>query len=1022
MIDNSYDKVIPEDIHTYVLNPIINEEFGDKNRFEENVQKEFFMDTSGNISLDPNNKYFILLKNNLEWFLNIESKNKIRNFFIGTISQNSDIFYHKFKLFIVLICENAIKSKFFNDDLIEVNDILLEYKYDELERYNIKLYLPTTSISILNDSLVLTWYEYFNAINNPITSKSYQKLYHEKFHHADEELREPHLTHKIKLGFKDDNFSITFLTARSYHELIHQQNVYIIFDLKNKKQNLWSDVPKDLIDFIIEILENYPYISSVIFKGIHKLPKSIIKSINKLKRTTSPLTSWYYHSRSIHTVKATKYENEKLNLTFKKLNIFIGKNNSGKTYTLKELYDNSDKLHYNKVKINQKTLGNIPKKDFYFIPKLRTLKSAKGTYENVYQRFWEFFEKLNTMRNFRTENDNQIWEIDHFPEIIELFSTEYSETLEERDKFLFKRSWLIFVKFKEVLENWRRRIQDFISIRIKDPERIGKGAKFDLKSFDNIVNETINDWTTFGSGTQELLNLIFIIEYLKYGPLTDLSKSPPNVLDIDEFYESIFLARSIRALFIDEPELSLHPSLLRSFFDYLADASKLVQIFIGTHSTQFLEIEDFFKHLEDDISLILCLKGKFEDDNFRHIKITKNNIMLVIDEMFNYDVLETAVYLSKNNYKYFDLIDYSDREYDLGQFNKIRYSQDPEMKELKKLGTVYEDPKNRLIQNTYFLSIDCEDVRLQSDFNDTSQLEKVFLCQLNKYPSKQPEDESRITFKDMLEFCNNCWDKRAFKDYVLRYSEEQSEKVYSIIKDFLREIKANGIPEKKSLIVFPENTVPYAALKILIEFAIENRIVIVGGMEHQKISEIDKSLEKLGSLSNSYVNKYQYYVFKGNKEIDENTFLNQAVIINATGLFTFQIKHVPVYFKNKNITEGIPILLKHQFKKVLTVIGNVSVFICKDFLVNHKMIDKWMNIHKVNITIVPSFTDLIYPFRNKLGELVSLKDNEKKIFIFANVAKYGGSGIYKYSLRREYEYGKITLLKPYEESWKSWKV
>ncbi|GAH16521.1 unnamed protein product, partial [marine sediment metagenome] len=115
-----------------------------------------------------------------------------------------------------------------------------------------------------------------------------------------------------------------------------------------------------------------------------------------------------------------------------------------------------------------------------------------------------------------------------------------------------------------------------------------------------------------------------------------------------------------------------------------------------------------------------------------------------------------------------------------------------------------------------------------------------------------------------------------------------------------------------------------------------------------------------------------------------------------------------------------PILPKHQFKKILTVIGDIAVFICKDFLVNYELIDKWMKIHDIKIMVVPSFTELFYPFRNKFGELISLKENEEKTFIFANVAKYGGSGIYKYSLRRKYEYGKINLLGPYEESWKSW--
>ena len=1017
MIDNTFEKIIPKDIQSSVLNPIIKQKFEGNNKFEENIQKELFMDSTGNICLEPDNKYFVLLRDNIEWLLDIESKMMIRDYLNEKFLQNSDTFYRNFKQFIVLICENAIKSKFFKDDMIEISDIIVEYEFNELERYNIKLYLPKTSLSVINDYVVLTWYEYLSSIDNKFNSKIY-----ERYGFNEEELKGPHLTHKFERGFRKENFSITFYTARHNHELINLQTVYIIFNLKNKKRQLWSDVPKDLIDNIIEIIENYPYISNVIFKELNNLHDSILKSINKLKQTTSPLTSSYYHSRYMNPVKTIKYQNKSFDLAFKRLNIFVGKNNSGKTYTLKEIYNNSDKLHFDNGEIYRETPGNMPQKEFHFIPKMRILKSSIGTYENVYSRFRQFYEKLNIMRNFGTGSDDRIWEIDNFPDVIELFTTEYSETLEEQDKILLKNGWPIFIKFKEVLENWRLRIQEFVKIKIKDPERIGKGVKFELKSFDNIVKKTIDNWTIFGSGTQELLNLIFFIEYLKYGPVINLNTFPTNILDSTAFYESIFLARFYRALFIDEPELSLHPSLLRSFFDYLADASKLIQIFIGTHSTQFLEAKDFLKNLKNDISLTLCLKGRFEDSNFKHVNITKNNIMLVIDEMFNYDVLETAVFLSKNDYEYFDLIDYSAEDYNIGEFNDMRYSQDSEMKELKKLGTVYEDPKNRIIQNAYFLSIDCDNVKLQSDFNDINPLEKAFLCQLNKYPSEQPKNEVNINFKDLFSFCVHCWDERALKDTVLKYSEEQSKQVCSTIKIFLDEIKSNGIPKKKSLIVFPENTIPYDALKNLIEFAVKNKVVIVGGMEHQKISDIYKKLEKLGNLSKSYVHRYQYYFLKGNEEIGESTFLNQAVIINATGLFTFQIKHVPVYFKKKDITEGIPILLKHQFKKILTTIGDISVFICKDFLVNHELIDKWMNIHNVNLTIVPSFTELFYPFRNKLGELVSLKDNENKLFIFANVAKYGGSGIYKYSIRRRYESGKITLLKPYEESWKSWKI
>lgn len=430
MIDNYFEERIPKDIHSSVLNPIIKQKFEDNNKFEVNIQKELFMDSTGNLCLEPENKYFILLRNNIEWLLDIESKKIIRDYFNEIVLQNSDTFYSNFKLFIVLICENAIKSKFFNDDIIEISDIIIEYKYGELERYNIKLYLPKTSLSIINDYVVLTWNDYLSSIKEKFISKSYWR-----YDHTEEELKKPHLTHKFEIGFRKENFSITFYTARNNHELINLQTVYIIFDLKNKKRKLWSDVPKDLIDFIIEMLENYPYISNVIFKELNKLHDSILKSINKLKRTTSPLTSWYYHSRHMNTVKATKYENKSFNLTFKRLNIFVGKNNSGKTYTLKEIYDNSDKLHFDNGEINRETLGNMPQKEFYFIPKIRILKSATGTYENVYPRFRQFYEKLNIMRNFGTGSDNRIGRLIIFLKLLNYSLLNILKLLRSKIKF-----------------------------------------------------------------------------------------------------------------------------------------------------------------------------------------------------------------------------------------------------------------------------------------------------------------------------------------------------------------------------------------------------------------------------------------------------------------------------------------------------------------------------------------------------------------------------------------------------------
>ena len=77
-----------------------------------------------------------------------------------------------------------------------------------------------------------------------------------------------------------------------------------------------------------------------------------------------------------------------------------------------------------------------------------------------------------------------------------------------------------------------------------------------------------------------------------------------------------------------------------------------------------------------------------------------------------------------------------------------------------------------------------------------------------------------------------------------------------------------------------------------------------------------------------------------------------------------------------------------------------------------------MEINDIDILVVPSFTQLMNPFRSKLYDIVSNEKNKNKIFIFANVAKYGGSGIYNFSNRREYEPGKESILISYVEDYK----
>jgi len=182
--------------------------------------------------------------------------------------------------------------------------------------------------------------------------------------------------------------------------------------------------------------------------------------------------------------------------------------------------------------------------------------------------------------------------------------------------------------------------------------------------------------------------------------------------------------------------------------------------------------------------------------------------------------------------------------------------------------------------------------------------------------------------------------------------------------------------------------------------------LLVQDKEYNKIQFIIEFNE----LNRKHHERFQFIrkelIEKGRKEI-------YPIIEKA-----LQIKNIPFSKKGEPI-EGIPIIPKPTFFKFITSIGNLSVFICKDFLVNFEVIDKWMNKNKIATLLVPSFTKLVNPFIYKFGNIIRKRYNENKTIAFVNIAEYGGSGIYNLSYLPQYEPGKKSLFKDKEEDCKS---
>ncbi len=685
---------------------------------------------------------------------------------------------------------------------------------------------------------------------------------------------------------------------------------------------------------------------------------------------------------TIEKVKLEEADKESI-FELSRLNIFIGKNNSGKTYTLKKLYNKCRRITPEKFK--REILS-------YYIPKSRLYDkiATRGQREGFTRSLRTLLDSLDELQ---LEDDN--WSFNKLIEILNFFNST-DEEISELESLQIE----LFNVFRLILKKWLDALHlYFPDIDIKLPKRTDFDTVFEFNCGDAYIPSLNYDFKELGSGMQELSVLIFFIELLKY--LAQIKSG--KMIDTEKYHPM---------LFIDEPDLSLHPELQEQFFKYLINASHRIQIILTTQSP-FIP-----KPVKNYISVKLFRK---DTTGFHFDEITNNNFVLIQEELFRFQLLEIASYLLKSNYEYFKELDYKSEEYSLGSFIDKRYSEDKNYLGLLKMGTVNWDIKDRILQDAYFLSFYPESVDLNESYNVEESIEKnlrVFIVQLGKIPDVGRKELMEKTNKvlrgqkfnlRLLTLCTTVWDKQKIKDYVLCYNPEQIKSMSKKIRQYLREIE-KAIIENKSLIVFPENILPYPIIPFLLEYSKKHKVVIIGGMEHCPLGNFNKIIENLKTdVKRKNKTPIDYSELEADISIDNNTYLNQAIIINANGSFTFQIKNIPVYFNSIKKKEGIPIILKPQYRKVQTVIGNIAVLICKDLLVNSDVIDAWMDIHDIKILTTPSFTDLVNPFRNKLGEIISNRKQKDKIFVFANISEYGGSGVYSYINRRDFEPNRKSL-------------
>ncbi len=278
--------------------------------------------------------------------------------------------------------------------------------------------------------------------------------------------------------------------------------------------------------------------------------------------------------------------------------------------------------------------------------------------------------------------------------------------------------------------------------------------------------------------------------------------------------------------------------------------------------------------------------------------------------------------------------------------------QTEEVSELINISTHLEKKEIAIMQNLIFYDQIPKEIYLRDKAENLDKV-KISLIQINSLKNIKPKRDDKIGH--FLFFVKQFWDENELKNNVLVYNQDER-----IIDSKIMECLKLSLLTKPNLIIIPENSVPYRMKDYLIKISEENNLIIVCGLEHQKVG---------------------------------TNYINRAIIID-NGECREQVKQTPVEIKRYNgnhIREKIECVIFPKIKIFLTTIGRVAIFVCKDFLRLSDKITGWARKNKIDYLIIPSLTSKILPFHTRLINLLNYTRYDRLKIIFSSIAEYGGS-------------------------------
>jgi len=337
---------------------------------------------------------------------------------------------------------------------------------------------------------------------------------------------------------------------------------------------------------------------------------------------------------------------------YNKINIFIGANNSGKSQFMRDLMSTKkililNEVHYallnNRIEMfnrshsklnitkNNKFLNQFNEYNHisffnsfrhldyckevsnkrYYIPILRTAHTLFQNIKNV-ELGNEEFRKIEDDIFLDTILKN--YELDQ--QTVEVFTGVhlYKDILNTRNSK--RETRLLFEKFEKFISKYF----------------------FESKSID-IIAEFDKDESRKGNNTKEIISIH--IEGEKHS--RDLHHLGDGIQALIILMYKIYMAEENSFIFIDEPEINLHPGMQRLFLEQITSnidlTAKNLTYFISTHSNHFLDltldeenisIYSFYSELTDDGDKALIVKNVNAGDNevLKNIGVNNSSVFM----------------------------------------------------------------------------------------------------------------------------------------------------------------------------------------------------------------------------------------------------------------------------------------------------------------------------------------------------------------------------------------------------------